>query len=247
MRHLLLIGILNGCCATLSAQFNYAPNAVAIPNLTHRFDASIGIGIGRGEWLRSKELQLSFSPVKHVALVANAMLSGSKSVREHREQGSAYQFWEAGLGVYQPYKKGSVSLLAGIGQGELENTHELNRQSAFSTRRWFVQPGISYQDDYFVGGVAFRINRLEYLGGETDFAIDEYDLKAIRAIEANSPFFLPELGLQAGMHFRPLSVKIHLTLVFPSLADLNYTMSNYTLMLNLDMGELKKEKGKHGK
>ena len=88
---------------------------------------------------------------------------------------------------------------------------------------------------------------MEYLRGETDYAIEEYDLKAIRTIEENAPFFLPELGLRTGMHFSPVAINIHLTLVFPSLADLNYTMSNYTFALSLDIGELTKKKGKRRK
>ncbi len=247
MRHHLLLSVAMGFCATLSAQFNYAPNAIAIPNLTHRFDGSVGVGFGRGEWLKSGEVQLAFSPANHVAMVANALSTGSKDILEGTFQGSRYQFWEAGMGVYQAYKHGSISLLAGMGQGELDNNYAVNRQSSFSIRRWFVQPGIAYQDNYFSGGVAFRFNRLEYLRGETDYAIEEYDLKAIRTIEENAPFFLPELGLRTGMHFSPVAINIHLTLVFPSLADLNYTMSNYTFALSLDIGELTKKKGKRRK
>lgn len=242
LRLLTTLLLVSGFTTALSAQFNYAPNAISIPNLRDRFDGTLALGLGRGEWLRSREIQLHFSPVRHLALVANAMLTGSKDIIDRDVEGSRYAFWEAGAGYYQAYAKGTVSLLAGMGQGNLNSTYNPNRKSHFETRRWFVQPGIAYQDQYFSGGVAIRLNRLEYPFGETDYALDEFDLKAIRAIEQNAPFFLPELGIRGGLHFRPVTINIHLTLVFPSLGDLNYTMSNFTMMFGMNMGELKKEK-----
>lgn len=226
----------------LAAQINYAPNVLQAPNLSRAGDGSIGIALGRGQWVDSKELQASYAPHKHIALVANAMLSGQASTKRGEEIGSYLEFWEVGAGIYDTYSKGTISLLAGFGQGSLSSNYGVNLQSNFDLQRWFAQPSVSYRSGFFTGGVGMRFSFLAYPFGETAFDISEYDLKAIRSIDLNNPFFLPELGVQAGVYFRPVSIMAHLTSVFPSMSDLNFAMNTFAFSLIFDWGDLNPQK-----
>lgn len=236
------------CCALLftliwarpaTAQYYYYfPNSVHIPVLEHALDATLGGRMGRGTGFQSYEGQLSFSPVRYVGMMGNYAQAGGKAVKELRETGGSMRFWEAGLGAYQPIGKSCASLFGGYGEGEVFNSYGNDLYSRFLIERWFVQPALMYQDNYFTAGMAIRFNYLVYSKGETAYNTSADQLLAIRSIEDKSPFFLPELGFQVGMDFSPFSLHLALGNIFSRTEHYNFSRFNSQIGITLDIGDL---------
>ncbi len=244
LRFLLISAVFCITCPVFAQHFYYAPNAVHIPMMSEKNDAALTVGIGRGSGYRALEVQAAYSPLRHVAIMFNYFDAGSKEVERLKETGGRGKLTEAGAGVYQGMTNGCISLLAGYGQGYFFNNYGLERISRFEVQRWFVQPALMYQDKFFRGGLAIRLNRLYYSEGETAFNIDENELNAIQNIEERSVFFLPELGIHTGINFAPFALNLSLTTIFPKTYNLNFARFNSNFSLTLDIGRMVKKEGK---
>jgi hypothetical protein len=176
--------------------------------------------------------------------MVNYFMTGGGDIRKNVEQGTRFTFGEVGLGAYSSLERGSASIFAGMGEGQLYNHYGAGNFSNFHIRRWFVQPALAYRDRFFQGGLALRLSRLIYTNGETSFDIDEDDLAAIRKIEEQTPLFLPELGLSASVGFSPFVLSVSLTSVFPDVEGFNFSRFNTNLMLSLDFGQLARRQKK---
>ncbi|HRI60643.1 MAG TPA: hypothetical protein PK228_12990 [Saprospiraceae bacterium] len=229
----------------LAQHYYYTPNTIHNPVLIKKNDVSAGIGMGWGSDFSAVEAQGVYSPVQYGAVMVNGFASGPGSVRNNEEVGANFRFLELGIGAYHPLERGSASIFAGVGQGDLYNYYGLDNFSQFTVRRYFLQPGLMYEDKYFRCGLALRLSRISYPKGESSFDIDEFELAAIRKIEAEAPFFMPELGLSGSILLSPCVVSINLTSVFPDAAGLNYSRFTMNLMLTFEFAKMgKKEKGK---
>jgi len=228
MKQILLFGglfILLPLC--LKGQtYNYVPNALHIPFLTKKQDASLGIGWGRGNNFSAVELQAAYSPLPHVAIMANYFGALDKNVRKRLENGTNFAFGEAAVGVYEHFPKGAASLFAGYGAGKLYSHYGFERTADFNLNRWFIQPGLSYQSDYFFAGLALRLSYLDYSRGIVSFSIEEQDLRYIQNIEKEGPMFLPEIGLQCGLNIKPAIIGIRLASIFPNTDSWNFSRLN---------------------
>ena len=202
--------------------------------------------MGWGSNYFALELQGVYSPMQHVAVMLNGFSSGSGDVRSDEETGTNFRFLELGLGAYHALERGSASIFAGAGQGNLYNFYGSDNFSQFTVRRYFVQPGLMYEDNFFRCGLALRLSRISYPKGESSFDIDENELAAIRKIEEDSPFFLPELGLSGGILFSPCILSVNITTVFPDAPGLNFSRFNMSLMLTFELGKMKQVKQEKG-
>lgn len=220
--------------------YYYAPNTVHVPVLNQKNDAAITLGIGRGSGFRALELQGVYSPIKHLAIMANYFGGGDSQVKNLTEIGASGRSFDVGIGGYQAMNNGSSSLFVGVSEGSVLNHYGNETKSELKMRRWFVQPGVTYNDNFFRGGIAIRINRLEFVSGETDFKIDENELNAIRNIEKQAPFFLPELGVHVGMNFYPFSLNLCLSTIFPKTYGLRFSRFNSCFSLTYYIGKKKK-------
>lgn len=248
MRTLFLFANLLVFIAQTSGQdhFYYTPNITHVPVLLQKNDGSAGVGMSWGSDYFAVEAQGVYSPVSHAAVMLNYFDNGKWDIRKNESQGTSYRFFELGLGGYYPLERGSASIFAGVGQGNLYNYYGAENYSDFTLRRFFIQPGLVYEDKFFTCGLTLRFSRLSYPKGQSSFDIDPSELESIRKIEEDSPFFLPELGLSGGLKFSPFSISINLTSVFPDVPGLNFSRFNSNLMLSLDFGEMKKRKQEKG-
>lgn len=225
--------------------YYYTPNTIHNPVLTKKNDVNAGVGMGWGSDFFAVEAQGVYSPVQYGAVMINGFASGNGSVRNNEEVGANYRFLELGIGAYHALERGSASIFAGAGQGNLYNYYGVDNFSRFTVRRYFLQPGLMYEDKYFRCGLALRLSRISYPKGESSFDIDEYELAAIRKIEEEAPFFMPELGLSGGILLPPCVLSVNLTSVFPDAAGLNYSRFTMNLMLTCEFAQMgKKEKEK---
>ncbi|MBV6442142.1 MAG: hypothetical protein DYG98_01640 [Haliscomenobacteraceae bacterium CHB4] len=237
LAHILVISV-----AAPAQHYYYTPNSIHIPVLKEKGDAAAGIGMGWGNDYFAPEGQVVYSPVQHGAVMVNGFLAGNPGVRDDTEIGASFRFVELGVGAYQALERGSASVFAGVGQGNLYNYYGNDNFSSFRVRRYFVQPGLMYEDKYFRCGLALRLTRISYPKGESSFDINENELAAIRKIEEDAPFFMPELGLSGGIEITPCVLSVNITSVFPDAPGLNFSRFNMNLTLSFDFGKMKKMK-----
>lgn len=236
---LLVANLLAFSSAVFSQHYYYAPNSIHIPALTEKKNGSAGLGIGWGGDYIAAEVQGIYSPYPHAAIMLNGFITNSGAVRRNEEEGSGLRFLELGLGAYQKLERGSASIFAGVGQGGLYSFYGLEKYSRFTLRRYFLQPGLMYQNKLFRCGLALRLSRISYPKGESAFDIDQEELTAIRKIEEDAPFFLPELGLSGGIVLGSCFLAFNLTSVFPDVPGLNFSRFNTGLMLTVEFGKSK--------
>ena len=220
----------------------YAPNSIHFCQLQKKYAATLSGGIGRGNSFSSMEWQAAFSPIRHGAIMINYFDAHRKAVLRQEEEGSSSGFGEIGVGAYETTALGTASLFVGFGLGSVFNNYTFDRAASFDLQRWFIQPSIVRHSKNFEWGVALRFTRLVYSHGIVDYSIAETDLRAVRAIEAKSPFFIPELGLHAGMTFSPFTLSLNLTNVFYAASTYNFERVNSSFLLSLDLGSLYKRK-----
>ncbi|MFN0037232.1 MAG: hypothetical protein ACKVUS_19410 [Saprospiraceae bacterium] len=225
-----------------SQYYHYAPNTLNIPCLVEKGDATLGIGWGRGNAFQALELQGVYSPVQHWAVMANYFGARVEDVRSLADQGTDSYFWEAAVGAYEKLPKGSASLFAGFGTGRLFSNFGSGNSAEFGLQRWFLQPGMAYQSHRFQAALALRLTRLAYSRGEVSFSIEQRYLQNIQNVEKNAPFFLPELGIQAGMRFEPVNISLSICSIFPNTDNLAFARVNTSLSLAVDFGVGRKKK-----
>ncbi len=221
-------------------QYNYAPNTINIPSIRKAGDASFSVMTGIGENFRALELQAVYSPVRHLGIMVNYFGAPKPSVRNLERTGTNFFLVEAGIGAYEKYKKGTASLFVGYGGGDLYSYYGVEDHTAsFKLQRLFIQSGFSYQDNRFYSGVAIRCAYLRYRSAEVNYNLDETYLRHILNIEKDGPLFLPELGLQGGLFFKPFRVGISLTSIFPETADWDFVRLNAAVVLSVHLGSNK--------
>lgn len=225
-----------------SQTYNYMPNTLNVPCLAEKGDATLSLGWGRGEFSQSLEIQSVYSVARHLAVMANYFGAREKAVRSQVETGTDYYLMEVAVGAYEKLPKGSASLFVGFGAGNLFSNYNLDRTAEFGVQRWFLQPGMTYRSRYFQAALALRLSRLNYSRGEVDFSIEPTDLHYILNVEKNAPLFLPEVGFQAGMRFKPVTVSLGICSIFPNTNNVNFARLNTSLSVAVDIGVGKKKK-----
>ena len=235
---LLIIGFCLLTTRSFSQHYNYAPNSIHYCLLQKKYDGSLSGGFGRGGDANSLEWQGAYSPLEHGAIMVNYFNALRKTVKKQREEGTSSQFAEVGIGAYESAARGTGSLFVGYGQGSIFSNYNLNRTVSFDLQRWFIQPALVFQGHNFEWGLALRFNHLVYSHAEVDFSISESDLRAVQAIEAESPFFVPEFGLHAGMVFHSCTFSLNLTSLFYDVDTFNFARSNNTFLLTVDLDAL---------
>lgn len=239
----LLVLLLLLLVSTIEAQhYHYVPNALNIPNLSKKNDLEVMLGWSRGLNFQALELQGTYSIHRHIALVANYFGARNKRVQRETEVGTDYFFWEAGVGAFEPLPKGAASLFAGYGNGDLLNNYGPLLNAKLKLQRWFIQPGLNYQSEHFRAALALRLSRLNYRRGVVAFSIEPGDLQYIQNIEAEAPLFLPEIGLQAGLVVRFITVNFGVVAIFPGTDRYNFARVGTTMSLVADFGAMKKGK-----
>ena len=237
-----LVNILVFSVQAYSQHYYYTPNSIHIPVLSGKNEWSAGAGLGWGSDYFALEVQSVYSPAPHAAVMFNGFASGVGGVRSNEDIGANFRFLEIAGGAYQALEYGSASIFAGAGQGNMYNYYGLNNFSKFTVRRYFVQPGLMYENNGFRCGLALRLSRISYPKGESSFDISDVELAAIRKIEKDSPFFLPEFGISGGMVLSPCIVSVNVTTVFPDVPGLNFSRFNLTMMLTFEFGKKQRKK-----
>lgn len=239
---ILLVILLTLATNIFAQHYNYAPNSIHFCQLQKKYAATLSGSLSLGNALSGKEVQVAFSPIKHGAILINYFDAQHNAIRRQEDEGTSSRFGEIGIGAYETTDRGTASIFAGVGKGSLFSNYTLNRTASFDLERWFIQPTILRRSRNFEWGVALRFNHLIYSQGKVDYSIDDYDLRAVRALEERSPFFIPELGLHAGLSFSLFTFSVNLTNVFYAANTYNFERINSSLMVTFDVGNIGRKK-----
>jgi hypothetical protein len=217
--------------------YYYAPNSLSFPILAGEWDANLRLGLARGATFDAREIMAAGS-WKWAAAFVNVFDATEKNVKNRSVQGGSSYYWEGGVGVIRSTPKTTTALLAGYGIGHLFNVYPMARTAEFDIQKAFIQPTITYFDDYFVGAVGIRFSSLQYIRGLVDYAIDIEEIEIIKAIEEKSTFFLPEFGFQGGIRVSPFTLTITINTVFPNTGNISFARFNSNLSLTCRLNEL---------
>lgn len=255
--HILLFALLLlfGC-----QRYYYIPNTPYVPELKERHDAHIRGGLSFLSGYRGLDFQTAYSPFKNTGLMLNYMHSRWGDGVNYSDTSSlpgVGNFVELGLGHTVPVGRGNqfaFSLYGGYGIGFMRNNfivdavdvsgRPLNKRNyiaALRYDRFFIQPAFTFQQGVFRATMLYRFCYLNYFYGNIDYNVpDQDELNAIRRIEALSPIFIREYGLQLGIHKKPLHITYNFTFVNPP-EDVHFAKSNLSLTLGFDLNELWKK------
>lgn len=231
-KNLVLAVCLWACGLSLFGQhYNYAPNTMNIPLVKQPGDLAFGVGWGHGTG--SLELQAAYAPLKRLVVTANYFGASRGEVRRKQNIGTDFYLGELAIGFCEPVKKGTASFMAGFGGGRIFSNYEMNNSAELSLQRWFVQPGYTFYSDFFQAAAALRFSRLNYRQGNISFSIDPNNLAYIRNIEAKNPILLPELGLQAGIVYRPVYLGLTISSIIQNTSLWDFSRLNAALVLRI--------------
>jgi hypothetical protein len=241
-------------------RYYYIPNTPYVPALDQRHDTHVRGGVSFLSGYRGLELQTAYSPFKNTGVLLNYMHSRWGDGANYADTSSLPgigHFVELGLGhqlTFGANQQFAFSAYGGYGLGFLRNNFfvdgtdvsgaplgKRNYTAVLRHNRFYIQPAITFKQGVFRATILYRFCHMNYYYGSIDYNVpDQEELNAIRRIEATSPIFMREYGIQLGIVKKPVSVTYNFTFVNPP-ADVHFAKSNLSVTLGFDLNELWKK------
>lgn len=241
--------LLAALAATSCNHRYYAPNSIQTPFLQNQHDANVSGGMAFGPEYSGWEAQAVYSPIKKIAVIGSFFTASSKKDKINdlsglSEWGRGY-FYEGGIGGYHAWNEHSVqSVFVGAGKGNVFNYFGNDREADLDFQRLFLQTGIALQYKYLHLGFGLRLCHLNFVGGDVDLKIDDFELDVIKRLQEDSPMLLAEYSFNFGWKIGP--VRLHNILTYsPSNAvqkDARFAGNNISLSASLDLHHFWKKK-----
>jgi hypothetical protein len=255
MRSATLLFALSSFAASCT-HYYYSPNLVNTPHFERKHDASISANVGGGVDALNANFQLAYSPFKHGTVMLNYFNYRSRFENTNFFSGPTYQeanrgsFFEVAAGAYKPelFAGMNMAIYAGWGQGNIQNDYGLSRYAALQYQRAFLQPTMTFKNDWAFVGFGFRLAHIRFTSGNIDYRIEPHDLEEIQKIEYESPFLIPEGGLNVGFNLKP--VLLHGSLVLSNLtsqSDVYFKRVNLNIGITLTLHEMFQKKKRSSK
>lgn len=249
MRHLILFVAVPVFFANCTQHYFYAPNTLHIPTVREKGDMTAEISLNGSNQIKGFEAKAAYCPVKNTSVMVNYMyLSGTFNVNNsfvfppppnEVHSGSGF-LTEVGITrnfVIDQYKM--FTLTAGGSLGRSVNDYDRGRLAKLNFNRFYLQPAIVSQGELAEFGVGLRFSRLGFYKGRIDYRIDENDLMDIVRIDESGPFWIPDIGLSAGINFAPVHLKCNLALsVYDKLDDYSFSGNNLNIAMLVDVDNL---------
>jgi len=112
---------------------------------------------------------------------------------------------------FQVNEQMAFSLLVVGGLGRTKHEYGFDKLATLSFQRQFIQPTFKFRKKHFSFGSGLRLCRLDYTGGDVNAAIDRDELNTILDIDTQSPFYLPELGINIGFVGKHVTIEYSIT------------------------------------
>ncbi|HTN47566.1 MAG TPA: hypothetical protein VL098_14540 [Flavipsychrobacter sp.] len=241
--------------ASSCSRYYYKPNAVNAPLLTDKNQFHIA-GAGsissitdddnsEGGNFSFFDVQASYSPVKHLGIIANYSTWAFRADNIDFSKGNVdadAHLAEIGLGTYMASGQGRTKFVADIyaggGAGSLKSDVDMR------ARRLFIQPGVGFRHPAVEVGFNMRFSNIKYFdlddhGRGTAYLTTQnlFDVQRNERIDDRSYFFLePALTLRTGYKF--IKAQFNWTLATElSNVRWNYSESRFTVGLQFNLEE----------
>lgn len=202
--------------------YHYSPNYLQTPYISQKNEGLATAAIGGGPTTLNIDFQAAYSPIQHGTVFVNYHRTRAAFERYSFLSTTSYQqkakghLLEAGIGAYRSLFWGTGAIYAGFGGGEMHNDYGIQRYADLQMNRFFIQPTITFKNDWFRLGMGIKIVRLNYTRGNIDYRIEPSDIDVIERLEGKSPLWFPEIGGNIGFHFRPVTFYASLVMVLSS-------------------------------
>lgn len=249
MRHLILFLAVPVIFTNCTQHYFYAPNTLHIPTVREKGDMTAEVSINGSNQIKGFEAKAAYSPVKNTSVMVNYMyLSGSFNVNNsfvfppppnefHKGRGYMTELGITRNFVIDQYKMFTIT--AGGALGRSVNDYDRSRLATLNFNRFFLQPAFVTQGELAEFGIGLRFSRLNFYSGRIDYRIDESDLMDIVRIDESGPFYIPDIGLSAGINFAPVHLKCNLALsVYDKLDDYSFSGNSLNIAMLVDVDDL---------
>jgi hypothetical protein len=189
---------------------------VTTPFISKKNESTLGVALGGGQFASVVNAQAVYNPAKRITLMANYFryfdrYDPSRYTDEMGIQICKLQYLEAGGGGWLHFEdeRFRIGCLAGAGIGQAYNDFGLSRITSLRYRKAYLQPTFTFKGKQLRFGLASRLCYLGFGNGSVDTGIPDDALQALLNIDANSPFFLTETGVNIGVHAKALIISLN--------------------------------------
>lgn len=234
-----------GIAATGCSRYYYKPTGVNAPMFTHGGQAHLnlagnpfgGTDDGDNETTSFFDVQASYSPINHLAVMANYSTVAYRTLNPDPVTGrvdARANMLEGGIGGYYAAGKPKVKMVAdlyvGGGSGNLSSDIDAR------VTKLFIQPGIGMRTPWVDVGFNFRFSNIQYSGVDDNglglgYLTGQglYNPTTQRGIEDGSyTFFEPALTVRGGYKFAKVQLQLVLAEALTPVSW-NYNHSRFTV------------------
>lgn len=269
-KRLLLWVALSAMTAACTSSRFYTPNTVNLPTLSQKGEGAASGAVSFGS-SHSWEVQGSYSPVRHLGLMANYFaidyngsfpggLSGPfpfPPVPSLIDFTGQMRFGEGGIGCYGYAGKNQeylFSVFGTAGQGrtliQYNEPGTPTKHAQWNFWRYALQPGVRMQHKRLRFGAAFRFSYVHHATGRIDARISATELQRIEILETHSPTAFWDVLWTVGYHYRPFLFSLNSTSVAlgnRAINELNLASNHISLMATLNLHELRENRASEKK
>jgi len=204
--------------STSCSHYYYAPDEANMLKLDDRndlkFSASGNSTNGNYE-LRHTNVQLGYSPIKHVGVFASHFNMSGDEPKQNSIRGGKGHLNNVGLGGYYFLETESIlnrlvkyddnigvrsgflfDAYAGYGKGHVHNYYAEGGRSDLDIQKYFIQGGIHWQGKALGLSYVMKFGRLNYFNGLIVGQLNESEISSLQNIESNREFPFRETSLK---------------------------------------------------
>jgi hypothetical protein len=205
--------------ASSCAHRYYTPDTISMPWMPEKHDISATGALIAAGGQSGYQASVAYRPHKFVALTLSHMTISASDAGQSAfvsEGGTGYnRLTQIGAGFYTTRKRMAYSLMGGYGQGVSVHNLQEDARVKLHLNRFFIQPAVLWNSEWFYFGGGTRLIRLDYPQGEVNLEFTSQflgatELTAIRNIDRESPFWMGELYMQGGVNHGNFSVGLAL-------------------------------------
>ena len=216
-KHYFLFFVIVLLCSSCS-HYYYAPDEANMLKLNEQHDLKISVSGNstNGNYeLKHTNLQLGYSPIKHVGVFASHFkMSGNEPIQDPIRGGKGH-LNSAGLGGYYFLESESIlnklvkyddkigvrsgflfDAYAGYGKGHIYNFYIEGGHSDLDLQKYFVQGGVHWQGKALGLSYTMKFGRLNYFNGLIIGQLDESEINSLLNIEEIKEFPFRETSLK---------------------------------------------------
>lgn len=217
----------------------YTPAATALPAFRESQDAFIGGGGCSGKGFQGWEANVRYSPVKHVAVMADYFklkysgneMTGYFYSHPFLDYDGKSKAWNIGLGGYTTSTFSDMKLLPsiflGYGEGSVANRYyrpddHAAMDGSWKYARWFAQAACAIHQKHLYFGPTLRFSWTNFIQGEIATVIGGSEADRLHRAETESPLFTTELGMTGGINWHICNLSLNFTNILSTKPEYNF-------------------------